>query len=161
MKSSEDRIQGDSRTLELGFTEAAPALTGAESRGVPVLTPAPASLPDLTNEERAVYGELYRRGRGRANAIGLDVLAALAGIGERVVQHVIAHLIERHQLPIGSAVKRPMGYFLIETEDERAEALAQLAHRLTALARRIAALKASTTPIVLKQMAIELEAEAA
>jgi phenylpyruvate tautomerase PptA (4-oxalocrotonate tautomerase family) len=50
-----------------------------------------------------------------------------------------------------------MGYYLIQTPDELEESLSQLVHRLTALARRIAALKQSTTPIVLKQLALEIE----
>jgi len=103
-----------------------------------------------------VLAEL-RRHRGRARAIGLDSIAIVTGLSERHVQQVVAALIEAHGLPIGSAVKKPMGYFLIETEDELAESLSQLTHRLTALARRIAALKHSTTPIVLQQLALELE----
>lgn len=107
-------------------------------------------------DEQAVLDVLQRH-RGRAQAIGLDVLAACAGISERDVQSAVALLIEQHSIPIGSAVKKPMGYFLIETEDELAESLSQLTHRITALARRIAALKQSTTPIVLHQLALEIE----
>lgn len=99
--------------------------------------------------------------RGRANAVGLDTVAALTGMTERQVQTAVAELIESHGMPIGSAVKKPMGYFLIETEDELVESLSQLTHRITALARRIAALKQSTTPLVLQQLAIELTEEAA
>lgn len=115
---------------------------------------------DLSPDERAVRAVLERH-RGRARAIGLDVIAGIVGVSERTVQEVVAHLIERHHCPIGSAVKRPMGYFLIENDDELAESVSQLVHRLTALARRIAALKQSTTPIVLKQMALDLESEEA
>lgn len=118
--------------------------------------PSPATMPDFTEDERAV---LYVLGyhRGRASAIGLDSVAGIAGISERTAQHVIAHLIEDHGQPIGSAVKKPMGYFLIETEEELAESLSQLVHRITALARRCAALKQSTTPLILKQLALEIE----
>lgn len=115
---------------------------------------------DLTSEERAVWAVMTRH-RGRLNTIGLDALALAADVPERCVQHVIAHLIERHHLPIGSAVKKPMGYFVIETDDELAESVTQLTHRLTALARRIAALKKSSTPKILQQMAMEFTEDAA
>jgi len=115
---------------------------------------APATMPTLTPDECAVL-DVLRRHRGRAAAIGLDAVAGIAGISERSVQHVVAQLIEHHGHPVGSAVQHPMGYYLIETPDELAESLNQLVHRLTALARRIAALKQSTTPIVLQQLALE------
>lgn len=117
---------------------------------------APATTPTLSPDERAVLDVLLRH-RGRAAAIGLDSVAGIAGIAERTVQHVVAQLIEHHGHPIGSAVQHPMGYYLIETQEELAESLSQLVHRLTALARRIAALKQSTTPIVLKQLALDIE----
>lgn len=117
---------------------------------------APATMPALTPDERAVLDVLVRH-RGREAAIGLDAVAGIAGISERTVQDIVVHLIERHHHPIGSAVKHPMGYYLIQTPDELAESLSQLVHRLTALARRIAALKQSTTPIVLRQLALEIE----
>ncbi len=117
-------------------------------------TPARATTSPLTPDERAVLDVLVRH-RGRAAAIGLDSVAGIAGVSERTVQHVVAQLIEHHGYPIGSAVAAPMGYYLIETPDELAESLSQLVHRLTALARRIAALKQSTTPIVLQQLALE------
>jgi hypothetical protein len=115
----------------------------------------PSPAADLSPEERAVWAEL-RRHAGRPEAIGLDVLAGISGVAERTVQDVVAHLIERHGFPIGSAVTKPMGYFVIQTEAELSEAVGQLAARLSALARRIAALKKSTTPLVLNQLAIEL-----
>ena len=118
--------------------------------------PSPATT-GLTSDERAVLAELQRH-RGRARAIGLDTIAIASGLSERHVQQVVAMLIEQHGWPIGSAVKQPMGYFLIETDEELAESVSQLAHRLTALARRIAALKRSTTPLVLQQMALEMDA---
>ena len=116
---------------------------------------APATIP-LSEDERAVL-EVLLRHRGRAAAIGLDAVAGIAGLSERTVQHVVAQLIEHHGHPIGSAVQHPMGYYLIETQEELAESVSQLVHRLTALARRIAALKQNTTPIVLQQLALEIE----
>jgi hypothetical protein len=114
-----------------------------------------ASTPALSPDERAVLDVLVRY-RGRQEAVGLEIVAGIAGISERKVQEIVVHLIERHGWPIGSAVKSPMGYFLIENEEELAESLSQLVHRLTALARRIAALKHSTLPIVLHQLALDI-----
>ena len=128
----------------------------AHNQEVASSTLAPATSQALSTDELAVLGVL-RRHRGRESAIGLDTVAGLAGISERTVQYVVVQLIEQHGQPIGSAVSAPMGYYLIETPDELAESLSQLVHRLTALARRIAALKQSTTPIVLQQLALEIE----
>lgn len=111
----------------------------------------------LTPDEGAVLTVLLRH-RGRGRAVGLEIVAGRSGLSERAVQSIVVELIERHHFPIGSAVKKPMGYFLIETDAELAESLSQLVHRITALARRIAALKRVTTPIVLQQLAIEMEA---
>lgn len=118
--------------------------------------PSPATTPVLSPDERLVLMELQRH-RGRGRAVGLEIVAGVTGMSERLVQQIVARLIEQHGMPIGSAVKKPMGYFLIETEEELAESLSQLVHRLTALARRIAALKHSTMPIVLQQLALEIE----
>ena len=118
--------------------------------------PSPATTPVLSAEERAVLTEVQRH-RGRPHAVGLDLVACVTGLAERQVQYIIVRLIERHGVPIGSAVTKPMGYFLIETEDELAESLSQLVHRITALAKRIAAMKRSTVPIVLNQMAIDMD----
>ncbi|BFU90127.1 MAG: hypothetical protein NTAFB01_13140 [Nitrospira sp.] len=111
---------------------------------------------DLSPEEVAVWAVLNRH-RGRLSAIGLDALALASDVPERAVQHVIAHLIERHGCAIGSACTKPMGYFVIQTEAELSASVSQLLHRLMALARRIAALKKSSTPIVLQQAALDLE----
>ena len=118
--------------------------------------PSPATMSGFSCDELVVLAEL-RRYRGRARAVGLDVMASLTGLSERHVQQVVAALIEMHGMPIGSAVKKPMGYFLIENEDELAESLSQLVHRITALARRIAALKHSTLSVVLQQLSLDLK----
>ena len=117
-------------------------------------SPSPAT--SLTPDEGAVLNVLLRH-HGRAQAVGLEVVAGMAGVSERLVQEIVVRLIEQYGHPIGSAVKKPMGYFVITTDDELAESLSQLVHRITALARRVAALKRSTTPIVLQQMALEME----
>lgn len=114
----------------------------------------------LTPDEQAVWTVLARH-RGRASAIGLDVVAAIADLSERRVQQSIAALIEVHGRPIGSACTRPMGYFLIETDAELIESVSQLTHRVRALVRRIAALQKSTGPLVLQQLALELTEDAA
>lgn len=115
------------------------------------------SMSELAKDERSVL-RVLRHHQGRASAVGLMELSRLTGVPTRHVQDVVAHLVERHGVPIGSAVKKPMGYFLIESQADREESLAQLMHRIRALAKRIAALQRSTTPIVLQQLAMDLEA---
>jgi hypothetical protein len=115
------------------------------------------AAPSLTPDEGAVLTVLLRH-RGRGRAVGSEIVAGMAGLPERLVRSIVVALIEQHHFPIGSAVKQPMGYFLIETDEELAESLSQLVHRITALARRVAALKHTATPVVLRQMALEMEA---
>ena len=112
----------------------------------------------LTQGERAVLDVLLRH-RGRAQAVGLEVVAGIAGVSGRLTREIVVQLIEHRGHQIGSAVKKPMGYFMIENEEELAESLSQLVHRITALARRVAALKHSTTPIVLQQVSLDMEPE--
>ncbi len=110
----------------------------------------------MTREEEAVWKVLAIH-RGRKDAVKLSTVAFLTDLTERDVQFAVSALIETHGLSIGSSCQRPTGYYIIETPEELEQSLGQLSHRITALAKRIAALKKSTLPLVLNQLAIELE----
>jgi len=109
----------------------------------------------LSGDELAVL-HILESHRGRARAIGLPALAQATDLHWRTVQEVIAHLIEYHQQPIGSATGKPAGYFLITTEEEQAQAEAQLRHRMLALAKRLAHLKKNAPADILDQLRLEL-----
>lgn len=109
----------------------------------------------MTPEESLVWSIIHTH-RGRGAVISAEQLAEQTGLSSRTVRLHISTLVETYGLPIGSAVKAPTGYFVICNEEDFNESVGQLAHRITALAKRIAALKKSTLPVVLNQLAMEL-----
>lgn len=115
---------------------------------------------DLSPGEGRVLDTLSRH-RGRAAAIHKEVLAEMVGMEVRQVRVVIAHLIERHNQPIGSASQAPAGYFLIETAQEAEQAAQELTARIIQLAKRLAKLKRNTPADCLDQLRIDLVTEAA
>ncbi|MBM4395621.1 MAG: hypothetical protein FJ087_08020 [Deltaproteobacteria bacterium] len=79
-----------------------------------------APVGQLSPEEGEVLVRLSLH-RGRAEAIGLAELARLTDLEPRRVQQVVKHLVELHQVPIGTATRRPCGYYIIESDRERRE----------------------------------------
>lgn len=120
----------------------------------------PALPIDLSPGELRVL-ETLRRHRGRTAAIHKEALAETVGMEVRQVRVVIAHLIERHNQPIGSASQSPAGYFLIETAQEAEQAAQELQARIIQLAKRLAKLKQNTPADCLDQLRIDLVTEAA
>jgi pyocin large subunit-like protein len=114
------------------------------------------SAVELSADERVVM-DVLDRCQGRQHAISLTALAEATELHWRTVQDVIAHLIEYHQQPIGSATGKPHGYFLITTEEEQRQAEAQLRHRIIALAKRLAHLKKNTPAEILAQLSLLTE----
>ena len=115
---------------------------------------------DLSPGERRVL-ETLQRHRGRAAAIHKEALAATVWLEVRQVRIMIAHLIERHNQPIGSASQSPAGYFLIETAQEAEQAAQELKARIIQLAKRLAKLKRNTPADCLDQLRLDLVTEAA
>lgn len=111
---------------------------------------------DLTPRELLVLDALAPH-RGRAAAIHKEALAEMVGMEVRKVRIVIAHLIERHNQPIGSASQAPAGYFLIETAEEAEQAAQELKARIIQLAKRLAKLKQNTPADCLDQLRIDLQ----
>lgn len=115
---------------------------------------------ELSADEERVL-DVLRLHRGRAAAIHKEALAEAVGLEVRRVRIVIAHLIERHNQPIGSASQVPAGYFLIETAQEAEQAAQELKARIIQLAKRLAKLKRNTPADCLDQLRIDLVTEAA
>lgn len=111
---------------------------------------------DLSPSELRVL-ETLQRHRGRARAIHKEALAEMVEMDVRQVRIVIAHLIERHNQPIGSASQSPAGYFLIETAQEAEQAAQELQARIIQLAKRLAKLKRNTPADCLDQLRIDLQ----
>lgn len=96
----------------------------------------PATLQ--SDEERAVYRALRV---GRENARKVPDLAAEAGVSPREFQKVVERLVLERGVPIGTAMSRPFGNYLIDTADELAATVDLLRARGIQNLRRAAALK--------------------
>ena len=90
---------------------------------------------DLSVEETRVLAVLRVR-RGQAAAIQVADLANATEISERRVQQVVKHLVEAHQLPIGTSTSEPHGYYWISTDEERRTVRDSLMRRALSTMRR-------------------------
>lgn len=114
---------------------------------------------DLSELELRVLNAV-RACPGRGFAIPMETLAEQCGIGTRLLQETISHLVTDHDFPIGSATGKPNGYYWITTPDELAKSKTQIRNRLKADARRLAALEGVTHYEILGQLSLELKQEA-
>lgn len=90
---------------------------------------------ELTAEEAATL-TLLRNRRGRASAVCVDDLAAAVDLDGRRVQQIVKHLVEAHQMPIGTNTVEPFGYYWIETDAERRDVRDGLVRRALSTLRR-------------------------
>lgn len=104
----------------------------------------------LTDFDSAVLRALFENHRGRANAVTRESLLSdllLAKSDDRQLRNSVKFLIEKCGVPIASISEAPGGYFLIQTEAERQEAIGELRSRITSLAVRVKGLsRASEEP---------------
>ena len=61
---------------------------------------------------------LIRKRIGRARAISVADISEITEIPQRTVRDIVKQLIECHHIRIGSALGRPSGYYIIETNEE-------------------------------------------
>lgn len=132
-------------------------------RDHPVLS-FPTVLPEVdpedlcTDEERAVMAALPR---GRDNAEQVPVLAEEVGLTGRRLQAVIAHLLEAHRVPIGTAMSAPYGAYIIIDPDELGETVRLLRCRGLANLQRAACLRAMSLDRYLAEVQTELRMDGA
>jgi hypothetical protein len=105
--------------------------------------PAPVWSPDLTteagmdDEARSVFRALYPSHQGRAHAASRDDLAGETRLDDRRLRDTIGILVERHGIPIYSAVRPPYGYYIAATEEEIADAYRTLRSYALSILRRM------------------------
>lgn len=75
----------------------------------------------MDDEQRRVFAALWPDHVGRIHAVSRDDLAELTGLDDRTVRDVLASLTTRHNVPIGSSISTPAGYFIVSTRDEAAD----------------------------------------
>ena len=55
---------------------------------------------------------------GKQRAVSVEQIADMTGIPPRTVRDIVKHLIEHHQIRIGSSLGNPPGYYMIATKEE-------------------------------------------
>ncbi len=113
-----------------------------------------APLEELSWEERQILSILSQR-RGKALAIPVRALAEAVRISERELRNRVKHLVEYHDVLIGSSTQQPYGYYIMEDPEEMEAAVRQLQHRLISLAVRISKLRKISIEDVFGQMRLE------
>jgi len=96
------------------------------------------------------------RHQGKAQAIQVDVLAAITGIENTRVREIVRALIVTHGMPIGSSVSPPAGYYWMVDRAEIEENYRKLRHRGISILYRAACLKRIGLKELLRQIQIEL-----
>ncbi len=121
------------------------------------------TLPDLpvpwTEDEEAVLA-ILKQHQGRENAIGRETLAKEVGLGTRVVEQIVRHLVVSHGQSIASSTggkDEIHGYYMISSLEEQDQAERQLVNRIIASAKRLGQLRKNTPAEILGQIKLDLE----
>ena len=97
-------------------------------------------------EHRRVWDYLLEYCFGRARARTKAVLAAELGVSGRRIERAVQYLRGKGKV-IGSACdSKPMGYFAVATEEERAVVKAVQRHRIGEMYRTLRALERAELP---------------
>ncbi len=105
--------------------------------------------------ERRLAAIIQTRHQGQEQAITVRELQRQLLISGRQIRAALARLVVVHHLPIASTVHPPYGFYLITTEAEARECLAQYWSRVEELAKRTKILAA----VVKKQFGVEIQLE--
>ncbi len=114
------------------------------------------SGPELTPEE-ALIASIVKNRRGAANAIKSTTIQELTGIGNVRLRAIIAHLINNHDMFIGSSQR---GYFVPVTPEETEEALKNLGPRAMKILFRMSKIKRLSLDEVFRQERMKFEKKA-
>jgi hypothetical protein len=96
---------------------------------------AASGLPVRANE-RSIYDLIATR-RGHTDPISIEVIRRVTGLTERSIKGAVAELIVSHKVLIGASRKEPIGYFMIESEEDRAIASEPLKGQIIQMLRRL------------------------
>jgi len=111
---------------------------------------------NMDSDSWTVYGIIINR-LGREQAVSVDAISEQTGIAGREVRDIVKRLIEQHHVRIGSALAKPSGYYMIQS-DEEAEANERTLRRLgLSILVRASVLKRLTVAEYMKRLQTELE----
>jgi hypothetical protein len=99
--------------------------------------------------------EILQHHQGKERAITVSDLQQLVPISTRRIRAAIAKLVTESRVPIASTVHPPYGFYLITTEDEAQDCLAQYWSRVEKVAKRAKIL----AQVVHEQFGIETQLE--
>lgn len=85
---------------------------------------------------------VVRQHPGREHAVSMHEIERQTGIPARQVQTLVKLLVEERHLPIGTATRRPWGYYWIVTDSERREVRNHLMRRALSTLKHARALDA-------------------
>lgn len=102
----------------------------------PAADPLAASTIPARAVERRIY-DLIAGHRGHANPISIAVLHRITNLSERTIKATVAELIVTHGILIGAGRQEPIGYFIIESDDDRAAASVPLKGQIIQMLRRL------------------------
>ena len=94
---------------------------------------------------------------GKQRAVSVEQIADMTGIPSRTVRDIVKHLIEHHQLRIGSSLGNPPGYYMIVTREEAAQNEKTLRRLGISILTRAAVLKRLTIKEYMSQLQEELK----
>ncbi len=112
-------------SLPLFASESAPPVDALAASGLPA-----------SATERRIF-DLIAPYRGHRNAIALDTLRRITGLTERTIKGAVAELVVTHRVLIGANRQTPIGYFIIESEADRAAASEPLKSQIIQMLRRL------------------------
>jgi hypothetical protein len=110
-------------------------MTLFDQPGDPMDALAASTIP-IRAVERRIY-DLISGHRGHANPISIDSLHRITGMSERAIKATVAELIVTHRVLIGASRQDPIGYFVIETDADRAVASEPLKGQVIQMLRRL------------------------
>lgn len=111
---------------------------------------------EMDSDEISVYG-IIRRHSGRDHAVSVEEISRLSGVAPRQVRDIVKGLIERHRVRIGSALKKPAGYYMIETREEAEQNELTLRRLGLSVLSRAAAIRKLTVREYMRRLQTELE----
>jgi predicted transcriptional regulator of viral defense system len=74
----------------------------------------------MDSDSLMVLGIIKRHG-GKERAVSVERISAETKVAPRQVREIVKGLIEKHRVRIGSSLRSPNGYYMIQTPEEAEE----------------------------------------
>lgn len=111
---------------------------------------------NLDSESAHVLG-IIRRHMGAGQAVSVESISEQSGIAPRRVRGIVKDLIEKHRVRIGSSLRSPSGYYMIQTREEAEQNEKTLRRLGISILVRAAVLKGLEVREYLKKVQTEIQ----